>query len=179
MAGTTILIRDGFHISNISRLMDKVTCDTDVVSLSFTMWLMTFHAVWNVSMFVMVTEYTVKFAMGAGVIFNFTNLIAMAGITCCYIVFTKNDMKWLVRILMTAQAVGYFIMGLAFMAHGTFWNKFFFWGAGGMTTHMAVKAAYFGQVLCTSSHVVMCNLCMTFYTIAVFQFWIRCPDVAR
>ncbi len=179
MAGATFLVGDGFHISDIGRLMNKMTGDADAVSLSFPMWLMAFHTIWNVSMLVMVTEYTVKFSMGAGVIFNFINLIAMASVTDCYIVFSKNDIERLVRIVMTAQAVGYFIMGLAFMTHGTLGNDFFFWGAGGMSTHMAVKATYVGQMFGAISLVVMGNLCMTFYTIAIFQCWICCPDVAR
>ena len=82
--------------------MYQMATDTDFKCLPVTMWLMAFHTVWDISMFVMMAVRTVKFTMGTGVVFHFTYLSWMAGITYCYIVLTENNTKGLVGVLVTS-----------------------------------------------------------------------------
>jgi hypothetical protein len=143
MTGTTILICNAFYVSNIQRLMNQVATHTNFERLAVSMWFVTFHAVRDVTMFVMMAVCTIKSTVSAGVVFNLTYLSWMTGVTYCNVVLTENDVKGLVWILVTPKAVGYFKMRFASMTHGTLRNDLPFCCAGGMATHVTIKTTDF------------------------------------
>lgn len=104
-------------VLNIQRLMHLVAADAVGKFLTFPVWFMTFHAVGNVAVFVMMADRTVEAAVSTGIVFYFVDLAGMTGVTDGDIVFAEDDMQRLMRILMTTEAwCFHFKVGLAFMA---------------------------------------------------------------
>jgi hypothetical protein len=103
----------------------------------------------------------------------------MAGVADSHVVFTKGDMQGLVGIAVTAETVGHFKMGLAFVAHGALRDHRAFFDSGRMLGGMAVKTADFRSMLAAVIHVLMDDLAMTFYTVAVCQYRVFRPCVLR
>jgi len=155
--------------------MHSVTADAVRKFLSLPVWFVTFHAVGNVTVFVVMTDCAVETTMGTGVVFYLTYLCGVTGITNGNVVFTKYNSERLVRILMAAKAVVYLKMSPAFMALGTLGDNLFLRGSGGMTAFMAVKAPYFRFVFPAVGLILMDNFRMTFYAVAVFQYRIPGP----
>ncbi len=154
--------------------MNPVARDAVCKGLSFTVRFMTFHAVGNVPVFVMMADCTVKTTMGAGIVFYFVDLGGMTGVADGNVVFTENNMQGLVRVLMTTEAgCFYFKVGLSLMALGTLGDNLFLRGSGGMATFMAIKTAYLGFMAGSIVLILMDNFRMTFYTVADFQHRIR------
>ena len=60
MTVTAVLVRCGFNIGNIGRLMNQMTAYTYCKVLTVTMRIMTFHTVRNIPVFVVMADCTVK-----------------------------------------------------------------------------------------------------------------------
>ncbi len=178
MAGATEFIGNVFFVRNVERLMHPVTGNTVGKFLPFKMWLMTFHTVGDISVFVMMTDCTVKTAMGTRVVFDFIDLGRMTCVADGNVIFTKDNMQGLVRVLVTTEArCFYFKMGPSFMTLGALGDNIFFRRAGGVATFMTVKAGDFRLVPCAVILILMDDFRMTFYTVAYFQYRISGPGI--
>ncbi len=179
MTGTAILIRYGFTIGNIQRLMNLMAGNTVCKDLTGTVRFMTLLTVGNISMLVMMTDRTVKSAMGTWIVFYFIYLRGMTGVAHCDVIITKDNAERLVRVLMTAKTVVYLKMRFALMTHGTLRYHVFFRRGGGMTIVMTVNAADLCFVFSTVIHVLMDNFRMTFYAVTAFQHRICSPGTSH
>ena len=180
MAGATVLIGDVFLVGHVERLVNPMAGHTVGKFLAFKVRFVTFHAVGNVAVFVVMTDCAVETTMGTGVVFYLINLGRMTGVADGNVIFAKDDMQGLVRVLMTTEAGRlHFKVGLSFMAFRTFGDDLFFRCAGGMAAFMAVKAGDFRLVACPIVRILMDNCWMTFYAVADFQRRIPGPGIAR
>ena len=175
MAGTTVLVGNFLVVGDIQGLMNPVTGDAVGKLLSLPVGLMTFHAVRDITVLVMMADGTVKGTMGTGIVFHLRDLGLVTGITDSDIIFAKGDMQGLMRIGMTAETVIDFKMSLALVAHGTLGNHRAFLDTGGMVCVVAVQTTDFRSMLAAIIHILMNNGTVTFYTVAVCQYRILRP----
>jgi len=143
MTGSTILVGSGLNVSYVGRLVNQMTGYTKSIGLSGTMWFVAFHTIWNIPVRIMMTLCTVKFPVSTWVVFNLADLVSMAGVADCNIVFTKYDSKGLVWVCVTTEAVVHLVMRLSLVAHGALRNHFLNRSAGWMSLVVAVNAADF------------------------------------
>jgi len=115
MAWHTERSRGSFRIRYLERMMHGVADETIVHGLSLGMRLMAFGAVGYEAVHIM-TESTRLLGMFTGIIFKFLALLFMTGKAGSYKIVGQGEVKRLVGVRMTAQAILQLKMGPSFMA---------------------------------------------------------------